>query len=156
MSRIGEGSRADLDLSRAFSGSARDGAYAGHASSSLVSTAALAVFAAAMIVSAPSFGPLVERHVFAGLSDVGDDSSADIAAADLLEPVRLALTDSRAGHIVNTVFDSDGSPLATGSVSRDTPAARQAAEVIADMAETPARMSTVEGLRGSIGPADPQ
>ena len=155
MLRIGDGSASDLDLSRAFSDYGHDALDERNATSSLVTTAALTVFTAVMIVSAPSLGPFVERHVFAGLSDV--DSGSDLGtavAAERRQHIQLALSDSRPDRAISTAFDSDGSPVATGSVSRDTPAARQAAEVIAKTADAPARMSTVEGFRGSLGPTN--
>ena len=155
MLRIGEGSHADLDLSRAFSDYGHESLAERNASSSIVTTVALTVFVAVMIVSAPNLGPFVERHVFASLSDVGQDNDPGAAiAAERPRPMQLALSTNRPEHIINTVFDSDGSPLATGAVRRDTPAARQAAEVIAETANVPAHMSTVQGLRGSLDPDD--
>ena len=96
MLRIGERSASDLDLSRAFSDYGHDALGERNASSSLLTTAVLTVFAAVMIVSAPALGPFVERNVFASLADVGPESEpGTVVAAERQRHIQLALSDSR-------------------------------------------------------------
>lgn len=166
MLRFGNGPQPALDQSRAFSRSIRTFAGDRHASSSIMATATAAVFAAFIVVVAPSFGPVVEQHVFSRLSDIPPGSSQIGVAETGKKLHQLALSTPRPpvhrpshGPIHRpdrTAAMDDGSPSATGSISRNTRAAREAARVIADMVDTPSRNSGIAGLRGSLDMDDPE
>ncbi|MFN0262333.1 hypothetical protein ACKTEK_00490 [Tepidamorphus sp. 3E244] len=154
MSRIEAEAADGLDRARAEFYEQRAISGQSDLTSSLTTTAAMAVFAAIMVVTAPSLGPVVEKHVFAGLADIeGEDEGENALETERrVALIELALANPPVKFDTVVAYGADGSPVATGSISRPTPAAHAARKVIADMTETPSP-STVQGLRGTIEPA---
>ena len=157
MLRLGAGGGASLDQSLAFSGSIRPFAASDPTStSSITVTAGAAVLAAVTVFTAPAVGPFVERHVFAQLSELPSSTLfADAEPTGAQRDVQLALSRPSPQADIASRFQSDGSPMATGSVPVRTQAQRQAADVIEKMSPDQRAVSGGFGLRGSLAPADP-
>lgn len=154
---LGAGAGPALDQSRAFSDSLRPLAAASPTSSSSITvTAAIAVMAAITVFSAPSLGPLVERHVFAQLSELPPSTLfADAEPTRKDTGVQLALSRPSPQTDIAVRSQPDGSPMTTGSAPARTEAQRQAADVIEKMQANRPAVNGGFGLRGSLEPADP-